>query len=200
VIRARTRGAAAACLTLAMPPCLAAAAPAGPGAEASLSHRLLVNGDSLAVGTRPYLPHELRGWRVVQSVAVSRHAPQGAAVMRAYGRSLARVIHVSLGTNDDPRAVSSFRASIRAVMEVAGPGRCVVWTNIVRPAVAGASYTGYNRALARESRARANLIMVNWARMVRRNPQWVGEDGVHVSAVGYQARAHAVARSVRRCK
>jgi hypothetical protein len=200
VIRARARGAAAACLALALPLVVAAAARAGPGAEASLSHRLLVNGDSLAVGTRPYLPRELRSWRVVQSVAVSRHAPAGAVVMRSYGSSLPRVIHVSLGTNDDPRAVSSFRASIRAVMDVAGPQRCVVWTNIVRPAVAGTSYAGYNRALAEESRSRDNLIVVNWARMVRRHPQWVGEDGVHVSPVGYQARAHAVARSVRRCR
>jgi hypothetical protein len=185
---------------LALPLFPAAAAPAGPGADASLSRRLLVNGDSLAVGTQPYLPRELRGWRVVQSVAVSRHAPEGAAVMRAYGHSLPRVIHVSLGTNDDPRAVSSFRAAIRAVMEVAGPRRCVVWTNIVRPAVAGATYAGYNHVLARESRLRDNLRLVNWAHMVRENPQWVGEDGVHVSAVGYEERAHAVARSVRRCR
>jgi hypothetical protein len=193
-VRRAGERAAAACLALALPLFLTAAA------DASLSRRLLVNGDSLAVGTQPYLPRELSRWRVVQSAAISRHAPEGAAVMRSYGRFLPRVIHVSLGTNDDPRAVSSFRASIRAVMDVAGPRRCVVWTNIVRPPVAGASYAGYNRALAEESRSRDNLDVVNWARMVRENPQWLGKDGVHVSAGGYQARAHAVARAVRRCR
>jgi lysophospholipase L1-like esterase len=40
---------------------------------------------------------------------------------------------------------------------------------------------------------------VNWARMVRRNTDWLADDGVHVSAEGYQARARAVARHVRRC-
>jgi lysophospholipase L1-like esterase len=110
------------------------------------------------------------------------------------------VIHVSLGTNDDPRAVGAFRAAIRDVMDVAGPRRCVVWTNIVRPAVAGAGYGGYNRALARESRPRDNLRVVNWARMVRQNPGWLGADGVHVDAEGYRERARAVARSVRRCR
>ena len=110
------------------------------------------------------------------------------------------MIHVSLGTNDDPNTVTAFRAAIRAVMDVAGPRRCVVWANIVRPPVAGASYAGYNRALARESRPRENLRVVNWARMVRRNPQWLGGDGVHVSAEGYQARAEAIAESVRRCR
>jgi hypothetical protein len=176
---------------------LALAAP--PSAEA-LSRRLLVNGDSLAVGTEPYIPRELRRWRVTQSTEVSRHAFEGADVMRAYGRSLPRVIHVSLGTNDDPRTVDAFRAAIRDVMKVAGPRRCVVWTNIVRPPVAGASYAGYNRALARESRPRQNLRVVDWAHMVRDNPHWLAGDGVHVSADGYQARAKAIARSVRRCR
>ena len=40
--------------------------------------------------------------------------------MRRYGDRLPRVIHASLGTNDDPRDVDGFRAAIRAVMEVAG--------------------------------------------------------------------------------
>jgi lysophospholipase L1-like esterase len=159
-----------------------------------------VNGDSLAVGTEPYLPQELRRWRITQSTEVSRHAFEGADVMRAYGRSLPRVVHVSLGTNDDPRTVDAFRAAIREVMEVAGPRRCVVWTNIVRPPVAGASYAGYNRALARESRPRQNLRVVDWARMVRDNPHWLAADGVHVNADGYRARAKAIARSVRRCR
>ena len=171
-----------------------------PASADARSRRLLVDGDSLAVGTKPYLPKELRGWRVKQSASVSRHAYEGADVMRSYGRSLPRVIHVSLGTNDDPNDVDGFRAAIREVMDVAGGRRCVVWTNIVRPPVAGASYAGYNHALAAESRPRANLRVVNWARMARRNPQWFGSDGVHVTAEGYQARARAIATSVRRCR
>ena len=173
---------------------------AAPATAGALSRRLLVNGDSLAVGTKPYLPRELDGWKVTQSATISRHAYEGADVMRSYGRSLPRVIHVSLGTNDDPRTVGAFRAAIRDVMKVAGARRCVVWTNIVRPPVAGASYAGYNHALAAESRPRANLRVVNWARMARRNPQWFGSDGVHVTAEGYQARARAIATSVRRCR
>ena len=176
---------------------LVAAAPAR--AEA-LSRRLLVDGDSLAVGTAPYLPRELGRWKVIQSTSVSRHAYEGAGIMRAFGRGLPRVIHISLGTNDDPRSVDAFRSAVRDVMAVAGPGRCVVWANIVRPAVAGASYAGYNRVLAQESRPRENLRVVNWARLARDNPHWFAGDGVHVSAEGYQVRARAVARSVRRCR
>jgi lysophospholipase L1-like esterase len=173
---------------------------AAPASADALSRRLLVNGDSLAVGTRPYLPRELGRWKVIHSTGISRHAFEGAAVMRAYGRSLPRVIHVSLGTNDDPRSPGAFRAAIREVMAVAGARRCVVWANVVRPPVAGASYGAYNRVLARESRPRENLRVVNWARLVARNRHWLAGDGVHVSAEGYQARAAAVARSVRRCR
>lgn len=173
---------------------------AAPASADALSRRLLVDGDSLSVGTAPYLPRELGRWKVIQSTSVSRHAYEGAAVMRAFGRRLPRVIHISLGTNDDPHSVDAFRSAIRDVMAVAGPRRCVVWANIVRPAVAGASYAGYNRALAQESRPRENLRVVNWARLVRDNPHWLADDGVHVSAEGYQVRARAVARSVRRCR
>ena len=164
------------------------------------ARRLLVNGDSLAVGTKPYIPRELARWEVRQSTAISRHAADGAGIMRAFGSSLPRVIHVSLGTNDDPGQLSAFRAAIRGVMDAAGPNRCVVWTNIVRPPYGGVSYAGLNRALAAESGPRENLRVVDWARMARQNPDWFGPDGVHPSAEGYKARAQAVARSVRRCR
>jgi lysophospholipase L1-like esterase len=171
-------------------------APAASAAE----RRLLVNGDSIAEGTRPYIPRELPGWRVRQSTAVSRHAHEGAAVMRRHGRRLARVVHVSLGTNDDPGQPDAFRAALADVMDVAGERRCVVWANIVRPPYEGVSYRGLNRVLAQEDERRDNLLVLNWVRMVRRHPEWLAGDGVHVSAAGYEARAEAVARLVRRCR
>jgi lysophospholipase L1-like esterase len=179
---------------------VAVAAITAPAGAAAAERSLLVDGDSLAEGTRPYIPRELPDWRVRQSTAVSRHASEGAGVMRRYGRSLARVIHVSLGTNDDPGQTGAFRAAIGEVMDVAGDGRCVVWANIVRPPYRGVSYRGYNRVLADEDEHRDNLLVLNWVRMVRRHPGWLADDGVHVSAEGYRARARAAARLVRRCE
>jgi lysophospholipase L1-like esterase len=173
---------------------------AAPASASAAERRLLVNGDSLAEGTRPYIPPELPGWRVKQSTAVSRHAHEGDDVMRRYGSRLPRVIHVSLGTNDDPGNVDGFRDAIADVMKVAGGHRCVVWANIVRPPYRGVSYRGYNRALADEASTRDNLRVLNWVRMVRAHPEWLADDGVHVSAEGYRARAKATARAVRRCE
>jgi lysophospholipase L1-like esterase len=172
-----------------------ALAPPASAAEQSL----LVNGDSLAEGTKPYIPRELPDWRVTQSTAVSRHAAEGDDVMRRYGRGLPRVIHVSLGTNDDPGDVNGFRDAIADVMKVAGRARCVVWANVVRPPYRRVSYRDYNRVLADESTRRGNLRVLNWVRMVRRHPEWLADDGVHVSAAGYRARAKAVARAVGHC-
>jgi hypothetical protein len=62
-------------------------APAASAAE----RRLLVNGDSIAEGTRPYIPRELPGWRVRQSTAVSgtptRARPSCAATAAAWRAS-----------------------------------------------------------------------------------------------------------------
>ena len=178
---------------------LAAGVALAPAAASAAERSLLVNGDSLAEGTRPYIPPELPGWRIRQSTAVSRHTYEGDDVLRRYGRRLPRVIHVSLGTNDDPGDVDGFRRAIADVMKVAGASRCVVWANIVRPPYRGVSYRGYNRVLANVADRRDNLRVLNWVRMVRSHPEWLAGDGVHVSAAGYRARAKAVARAMGRC-
>jgi hypothetical protein len=157
-------------------------------------------GDSLGVGTQIFLPQALRGWRLRSSLAISRHAPQGASILRRYGARLPRVIVVSLGTNDDPRAVGAFRGAVRAAMRVAGRRRCVVWANVARPRVAGRTYGGLNDALAGEARRRRNLRVFQWVRLVRAHRGWLAPDGVHVSVAGYRARARGIAKVVRRCR
>ena len=168
-------------------------------ASARAEQSLFVNGDSLAVGTQPYFPGALPGWSIKTSATISRHAYEGAGVLRAQGGSLARVIFVSLGTNDDPRNVSSFRSSVRAIMAAAGPSRCVVWSTIVRPPVAGASYAGYNRILKAEAKARPNLRVFRWRALLSQHLDWLGPDGVHVTGVGYQVRAREIAKKIAAC-
>jgi lysophospholipase L1-like esterase len=107
---------------------------------------------------------------------------------------------VSAGTNDDPRIPSTFQRAVSDILAAAGPERCVVWPTIARPPAAGASYVRLNRALSRSAAQHVNLILVDWASMVRRSPRWLSRDGVHVSVAGYQARAGAIAAAVKtRC-
>lgn len=159
--------------------------------------RVFVVGDSLAVGTRPYLGRALRGWRVGHSVSISKHAPEGVAELARRGaRRLPPVVVASLGTNDDPGAVSSFDHSVRTALRAVGRRGCVVWPNIVRPP----GYGGYNGVLRRLARKRRNLLVFNWTRMVSRNRSWLADDGVHVTGVGYEARARGIAAKVRECR
>ena len=159
---------------------------------------VLLVGDSLSQGTKPYIPRALPDWRVEQSVSISRSATEGVSILRRRG-GLPGAVIFALGTNDDPRNVSGFRNSLEAVRAIAGKTRCVVVPNIVRPPVGGAGYSGYNRAIAELARRHDNFRLVDWAGLIARNRGWLAEDGAHVTAAGYQARARAIASQVERC-
>jgi GDSL-like lipase/acylhydrolase family protein len=189
------RSAAALAAALAAPMLLAP-----PVAGGVLPRRAFVEGDSLAEGTAPYLGRSLPRWSLREDVDVSRHAQEGVALLRAKGAALEPVVVLQLGTNDDPRFVSSFRALVREAMAVAGPARCVIWVNIVRPPAVGASYHGYNEVLVSVAARHPNLRIVDWVGMVRRNPWWLAPDGVHVSVGGYAARARAIAGTMSQCR
>ena len=161
--------------------------------------RVLVNGDSLAFDSLPFIRRELPRWRVLDDIWFARRVSEGARVLRRYGRRLPPVIHASLGTGDDPAETAAFRRSLRDIMRVVGSGRCVVWTNIWRPVQSGPGFNLVNTVLADEAARRPNLRVVDWAAMVAANTHWLKPDGIHVSAAGNRARARAVAREIRRC-
>jgi lysophospholipase L1-like esterase len=156
-------------------------------------------GDSLSVGTDPFLRQRLRGYRIERRYDVGLHAYDAAAIV-SRSRVLPDVLVISAGTNDDPRIVSAFRRSIAEILGAAGDDRCVIWPTISRPPAAGATYDGFNRTLVQASRRHRNLVLVGWAQMVRRHPGWLSRDGVHVTVAGYRARAVAIAAAVKtRC-
>ena len=179
--------------------CAAGIALALPGRSAART--LYVDGDSLAVGTGWYLPTYLPGWTLRDSVAVSRHASQGALAVEERARKglLERVVAIDLGTNDDPSAVGRFAGYVRAVVRAAGPSRCVIWSTINRPPYQGVSYSGYNAALKALAARYRSLHVFDWAALAAEHPQWFGRDGVHPTTAGYRARAAGLARVIRSC-
>src|SRR5215203_2629451 len=175
------------------------AAPGATGASApARSGRAFVVGDSLAEGTEAPLAELLAGWRIRTSAYTGRPTADGVSEITAAG-NLPPVLVVSLGTNDDPSATSTFQGQVEAVLAAAGPGRCVIWPNIVRPPYNGVSYTGYNRVLARIAAANPNLIVVDWVGIVRRDPGLLAPDGVHGTPSGYGTRAQAIAAAISGC-
>jgi lysophospholipase L1-like esterase len=173
---------------------------AGERTGAPAPRTMLDLGDSLSVGTDPYLRRQLRGYRIDRLYDVGLHAHEAAAIVARTSPSLPSVLVVSAGTNDDPRIVSAFWRAVSDILRAAGSDRCVIWPTIARPPAAGASYDGLNRTLARIAARHSNLVLVDWVRLVRRNPGWLSRDGVHVSVAGYRARAAAIATAVKsRC-
>ena len=172
--------------------CLAAAPPAA--AAPSLLHV----GDSLAVGSDPPLRQLLPGWSVTTDALKNRPTAAGVAIIDSRP-SLPGALVVELGTNDSPDQSAQFAGSVRHVLQVAGPNRCVVWVNIHRPPYNGVSYAGFNRALDQIAATSSNLAVVDWNGMVKSGQATVAGDGVHATPEGYQSRAEAIAQALQGC-
>jgi len=168
---------------------------AAPGAQRTLLHY----GDSLTVGTDPFLRPFLPGWSIRESGLVGRRSAEARRAIASLGTELPHVLAISLGANDDPRAVSGFAATIERVVALAGPGRCVIWSTVQRPPYDGVSYDGLNRALRRGARLHSTLRVFDWQALASAHPQWLRRDGVHPTASGYRARAAALAKLVTAC-
>jgi hypothetical protein len=171
--------------------------PAGATAGAAPG-RLLVVGDSLAVGTEAPLARLLPDWRIRTSAFTGRETADGVAQIVRMA-NLPGTIVVSLGTNDDPSQTTTFAGEVSEVLDAAGPSRCVVWANIARPPYAGVSYSGYNHVLTHLSLSRPNLLVVDWARISRSQPGLLGSDEVHATPHGYAVRAQAIASALASC-
>jgi hypothetical protein len=164
---------------------------AGPGPKPG---RVALVGDSLNVGIEPYLPGELDRWQIDNYNQVGRATWEGVDVLLQERHRLAPRVVISLGTNDPASDRAGFRESLRDALGAAGPARCVVWLTIYRD-----GHDGFNDILRSEAAQRPNLMLVDWAGMVRDHPEWLASDGVHATPEGYEGRAEAVARAIEAC-
>jgi lysophospholipase L1-like esterase len=153
-------------------------------------------GDSLNVGTEPYLPDELHTWRIVTNDRIGRTTAEGLVELESGHTELAPTLVVSLGTNDPPEEVDGFRSDVAHLLRLAGPDRCVVWATIWRD---GRPNDAFNGVLRDAASGNGRLRIVEWAAMVHEHPDWLAADGLHGNATGYRARARAVASAVQSC-
>jgi hypothetical protein len=172
-----------------------------PATAAAAKPRLLVIGDSLAIGARAPLAGMLPDWRIRTVARIGRPLDEGMSVFRALSPAPV-VTAFSLFTNDDPGNVSALARAVRESLDLHHGAACAIWATVVRLALAGRSYSPVNRRLKRLARNPAllgRLVIVPWAAKVRSHPDWMGPDRVHPTAAGYQARGRLYAGAVRRC-
>jgi lysophospholipase L1-like esterase len=173
---------------------LALAVPAP--AQAEMPSPVLVVGDSLAVGMRPYLGTMLGSSEVVWDARSGRTTPEGLVRLRARLREVApRTVVISLGTNDgpDPRR---FAGRIQRALDAIPVSACVVWTDINRPPRKG-RYHGLNRILEQAAKHDPRMVLVHWDRAVLHRSVSL-PDGLHPDAAGFQFRSRMVAGAIAR--
>lgn len=170
-------------------------APAAPPPTSGATSSLLLVGDSLGVGMRPYLAAQLPGWTVASDVRDGRTLAEGLERWRAE-RGGAEVNAFSLFTNDSPTALPQLEAAVR---ESAQDG-CAVWATIVRPPQGGSSYVRANQLLERlADELPGRVVVVQWARRVATDPELLRSDRVHATPAGYQERARLYAQAAQSC-
>lgn len=158
------------------------------------SGRVLIVGDSLAVGTKPYLGAMLAGRELSWDALDGRTTPQGLTGLRAGVRAVRpQAVVVSLGTNDGPDP-GRFADRIRRVLAAAPIDACVVWATINRPPRKG-PYDGLNRVLRRAAVRDPRMVLVDWDRAVARGAVRL-PDGLHPDAAGYRHRSRMIAHAL----
>lgn len=155
---------------------------------------VLVVGDSLAVGTQPFLGEMLAGRHLVADVRNGITTPQGMRMLRlSLRRMIPRTVVMSLGSNDggDPRR---FRDRLRRTLRLLPLDTCVIWSTIIRPRRKG-PYRPLNRVLHRLKKMDPRLVVVDWANAVKAGTAAL-RDGLHATPDGYRIRSAMIAEAV----
>jgi lysophospholipase L1-like esterase len=158
---------------------------------------VLVIGDSLEVGSGPYLRSALPAMSLDVDAEKGRTSSQGVRVLAERLRPEHGVIVFPLGTNDSPSDPGGLAANLAAVGELAGD-RCIVVATIVRPPVGGVSVAGLNRVVEQFA-GQTGAQVADWRSVVRSIPSLLGRDGVHAIGEGYGVRASLLAEAVQNC-
>ena len=156
---------------------------------------MLVVGDSLEVGSGPYLRTAVPGATV--DAEKGRTSSEGVRVLGSLLDPSVEVIVFPLGTNDSPSNAGGLAANLAAVRQLAGD-RCVVVASLSRPPVGGVSVAALNQVVEQFA-AEGNAQVADWRTVVRSIPSLLGGDRVHATGEGYSLRATLLAESVHAC-
>lgn len=155
--------------------------------------KVFVVGDSLTVGTEPWLRAALhrRGWSLAGVDArVGRPVAEGLRILRAHAARLPRTVLIALGTNDlgaPPAAVAGW---LRAARTALG-GRRIVWVDLcladrydprLKP------FRAIDAALATYA-PRYRVEVADWCAYATAHGISPGPDGIHYLPAGYRQRA-----------
>jgi lysophospholipase L1-like esterase len=165
-------------------------------AQAAMPSPVLVVGDSLAVGMRPFLGAMLEPGEVVWDARSGRTTPEGLVRLRARLREVTpQTVVISLGTNDGPDP-ARFAGRIQRALQAIPISACIVWADINRPPRKG-GYHALNHVLEQAAANDPRVVLVHWDRAVLRGTVAL-PDGLHPDAPGFRYRSLMIAGAVAR--
>jgi lysophospholipase L1-like esterase len=170
----------------------------GPASAQNTAGSVLVIGDSLQVGTGPYLEQQLGALPVESDDRQSRRSSEGLEALQARLRPDHDVVIFDMGTNDDPSNPNAFYANLQAARAATGD-RCLVVATILRPPYNGVTVDGMNAAVERFTLDNPGVQLVDWYGVATSTPGMLYEDGVHARPEGYALRGRLIADAVRSC-
>lgn len=155
-------------------------------------------GDSLGVGTVPYLRSELSGVTIDDDSEIGRPSSAGLPILQQKMAANPDVVVFDLGTNDDTANPGALAADLASARRIAG-SRCMVIATLNRPPYNGVPVTGLNRAVTSFAAADGNVALVDWHARAQADPSLLISDGVHPTPQGYALRAKLFAAAIRSC-
>jgi hypothetical protein len=163
-------------------------------APAGAAAKVLYVGDSLGVGTAPYLREQLDE-AIEVDAETGRPSTAGVDVLGSLFAAEDDVVVFDLGTNDaDPAVLAD---SLAAARGIAGD-RCLVIATLNRPPLNGAPVEPLNRVITRFAASDPNSELVDWRAAATRRPDLL-TDGIHATAEGYSLRAGLFAEAIESC-
>ena len=181
-------------LILALVAALTLASPA----VAQPSPSVLVVGDSLQIGSGPYLEAALGAVRAEMDHRLGRGSAEGLSVLRSRLRADHAAVVFDLGTNDDPGFPDALASNLAAARQAVGT-RCLVVATILRPAIGGVTDAGLNAAVQRFADQSPTVRLVDWRGLATSTPGLLYPDGIHARPEGYELRGRLIARAVKEC-
>jgi len=178
----------------------ATALAAGKAGEApAQSGGVLVVGDSLEVGTGPYLRRELGSTPLKIDARKSRPSAVGLGILSKELRPSHRVVVFDLGVNDDPSQPAALARTLAAARKIVGD-RCLVVATLSRPPLSGVRIDGMNRAITDFVADTPRGQLFDWHDATAADPGLLGPDGVHAGPAGYGTRARLLAGAIGSCR
>jgi lysophospholipase L1-like esterase len=155
-------------------------------------------GDSLGVGTVPYLRGVMDGVTIDDDSEIGRPSSVGLPILQEKMAADPDVVVFDLGTNDDPANPDALAADLASARQIAGD-RCMVLATLNRPPLNGVPVDALNRAVTSFAASDGNVALVDWHARAEQNPALLIDDGVHPSPEGYALRAKLFAAAINAC-